>query len=110
MEFNEVVSEVSVVEDPIYKITMTGDAEIELELPLRMLNIDVERGKRLKIDLDEKKNSDYKKIYDIYLWGIVYNVDNNSTYISIGGLLLKIKKSLPLSPGVRLYIGIKLSS
>ncbi|AEA13036.1 hypothetical protein TUZN_1568 [Thermoproteus uzoniensis 768-20] len=110
MLLKETVRDIGRLEGPLSKIWLVGDAEAELEIPLDILNINLNKNNTLIINIDKNKDQDYKTKYDIYMWGILYNKNNDITYISIGGLIFKIKLNLPYNIGDKLYIGIKISS
>lgn len=110
MLFREVVVDVADLEEPLKRITLEGDVKAEIELPLTLLNINLNKNNKLIINIDRNKENDYKDKYDIYMWGLLYNKNNNLTYISIGGLIFKIYIDLPFNIGDKLYIGIKVTS
>ncbi|MEZ0248419.1 MAG: DNA-directed RNA polymerase [Thermoproteus sp.] len=98
------------LERPLKRLLMEGDAEAELELPLDILNININKNSNILVNIDKNKDDDYKNKYDIYMWGILYHKTNNISYISIGGLIFKIKIDLPFNIGDKIYIGLKLTS
>ncbi len=98
------------LEKPLKKITLQGDVKAEMELPLTVLNININKNNKLIINIDKNKEDDYKEKYDIYMWGLLYNKNNNISYISIGGLIFKVYIDLPFNIGDKLYIGIKITS
>ncbi|MEL9990692.1 MAG: DNA-directed RNA polymerase [Thermoproteus sp.] len=110
MLLKEVVRDVVDLERPLKRLLMEGDAEAELELPLDMLNISINKNSSILVNIDKNKDDDYKNKYDIYMWGILYYKNNNISYISIGGLIFKIKIDLPFNVGDKIYIGLKLTS
>lgn len=103
MEFSLRVEDVT--DDFPNVITLRGDVEAVLELPLAKLGITFSRGDKIKLVL-EKERSDNLSRYKVYAWGIVYHVEESLTRISIGGLQLDIKKELPFRIGEKIYIGI----
>lgn len=110
MEFREYVQDVLESSPPLKKIIMDGDAKIELELPISLLNININKNMKIIVNLNRDREENYKDKYNIYMWGILYYKNNNYTYISIGGLILKLSKDIPFNIGEKIYIGIKISS
>ncbi len=110
MLFKEIVADIADLERPLKRISLEGDVKAEIELPIALLNINLNKNNKLIINIDKNKEEDYKNKYDIYMWGILYNKSNNLVYISIGGLIFKIYSDLPFNIGDKLYIGIKLTS
>jgi hypothetical protein len=86
-------------------ITLKGDIDVVLELPLDRLGISISKGNKIKLVIHKEKDQDLHK-YKIYAWGIVYYVGEGITRISIGGLQLDIKKELPLKIGEKVYVGL----
>jgi hypothetical protein len=86
-------------------ITLKGDAEVVLELPLGRLGIALSKGDAVKLVIHKEKDQNFNK-YKVYAWGLVYYVGEGMTRISIGGLQLDIKKELPLKIGEKVYIGL----
>ena len=103
MEFSLKVIDVS--NETPNVITLTGDAEVILELPLDRLGIVLSKGDAVKLVIHKEKDQDFSK-YKVYAWGLVYYVGEGMTRISIGGLQLDIKKELPLKIGEKVYIGL----
>lgn len=110
MQFKEKVEDIRNLEGSLKRILLSGDAEAELEIPLDLLNLNINKNDVIIINIDKNKDEDYKNKYDIYMWGILYSKNNNISYISIGGLIFKIKMDLLYNVGDKLYIGIKFSS
>jgi hypothetical protein len=86
-------------------ISLKGDVDAILELPLELLGIKFSKGDDVKLVIHKEKDLDMKK-YKVYAWGIVYHVGEGMTRISIGGLQLDIMKELPLKVGEKIYIGL----
>jgi len=103
MEFSLKVVDVS--SDTPNVITLKGDVEVVLEMPLDKLGIKLSKGDNVKLVIHKEKDQDFKK-YKIYAWGLVYYIGEGTTRISIGGLQLDIKKELPLKIGEKVYIGV----
>jgi hypothetical protein len=110
MELNEVVTDIVDLSPPLKRLLLDGDAKIELELPISLLNIDISKNTKIIINIDRNKDNNYKEKYAVYMWGILYHKGDESIYISIGGLILKINKDLPFNIGDKLYIGLKIIS
>ncbi len=103
MEFK--LSVVDVTNQMPNVITLKGDADVTLELPLEKLGIKLEKNTPIRLVLTKEKDENYRK-YKVYMWGLVYHVDEDVTRISIGGLQLDIKRKLPLKVGDKVYIGL----
>lgn len=103
MEFSLQVVDVS--DDNPNLITLTGDVDVTIELPLNRLGVSFSKGDEIKLVIQREKDVDYSK-YKVYAWGVVYHIEQGLTRISIGGLQLDIKKELPLQIGDKVYIGI----
>lgn len=104
MEFSLVVE--SVNNDLPNVITLKGDADVRIELPLELLGIKLSPGDGVRLVIQKEKDPDYKSKFRVYAWGVVYHVNSSMTRISIGGLQLDIMRELPLRIGEKVYIGI----
>jgi len=103
MEFSLKVDDVT--SDTPNIITLKGDVDVVLELPLDRLGISISKGNKTKLIIHKEKDKDIHK-YKVYAWGVVYYVGEGITRISIGGLQLDVMKELPLKVGEKVYVGL----
>lgn len=103
MEFSLVVDKIG--DEYPNLVTLKGEVDVAIELPLKHLGVSLKEGDHITLLVSREKDPEYKK-FKIYMWGVVYHVENGLTRISIGGLQCDIYKELPFKVGDKVYIGI----
>ena len=114
MKFDEILKIDNIRDFPGYTgiqiIEMSNEKGIKiyLEYPAKILPIRYNVGDKIRLNIDNVKDSDYKKNWDVYMWGIVYYVTEDLIRISIHGLILEIKGfKTSVNIGEKVYIGLK---
>ena len=83
--------------------------QVYLEYPEKAVGVEIYKGLRVRLCLDNVKDPDYRKNWDVYMWGKVYYVSQDMVKISLGGLILEIRGfSGPVSLGEKVYVGLKI--
>ncbi len=92
----------------IYMVDDSG-REIYLEYPEELTKVRISENSSVEISLDNVKDENYKTNWDVYMWGVVYYSAENVIRISIGGLIMELKKfDIKPEVGEKVYVGLKI--
>ncbi len=97
--------------DGIKALTMRSQSglQVYLEYPEKAVGVRIDRGYRIRLSLDNVRDENYRTNWDVYMWGKVYYISQDTVRISIGGLILELKGYKdPVSLGEKVYIGLKI--
>ncbi len=81
---------------------------VYLEYPVKIVRVQIDKNSRVILSIDNVKDVEYKKNWDVYMTGIVYHKYDNNVRISIGGFIVEVKNYVgDVSIGEKVYVGIK---